>query len=73
MKFAENQKNIIKLKIYEIPKTKGHKNGEKKKNILIDEEEDEKDVSNNNNINNDNGNMAYLNCEEDEMENENLK
>ena len=62
-------KEFHKIKNIEIPKVKANKNGEKKKNILIDEEEDEKDVSNNNNINNGDGNMVYLNCEEDEREN----
>ena len=62
-------KEYHKIKNIEIPKVKGNKNGEKKKNILIDDEEDEKDISNNNNINNADGNMNYLNCEEDEKEN----
>ena len=65
-------KEFHKIKNIEIPKVKGNKNGEKKKNILIDDEEDEKDLSNNNNnnnINNRDGNMIYLNCEEDEKEN----
>ena len=58
-------KEFHKIKNIEIPKVKGNKNGEKKKNILIDDEEDEKDISNNNTINNADGNMNYLNCEED--------